>query len=172
MQANWLTYVDAGRAATVRGWLDALGPPSIAADPAPGVMAAWMAALSGDETALADHLQALEEFQDYGPLPDGSRSRGVGDRHDPGTLRLRRPGRDAGRRAAGRRARDRRPLAVLRHREPGPGHAAYVVGDLDLAANLLEKASYNDAAPAIIRVLGLSTLSLVEAERGRSDAQR
>ena len=74
VQANWLLYVDSGRMSTVLGWLDALGTPSIATDPAAGVTAAWMAALSGDEPALNEHLHALEESSDYGPLPDGTRS--------------------------------------------------------------------------------------------------
>ena len=74
VQANWMQYVNAGRTATVVGWLRALGSPSHPADPAAAVTAAWMAALSGDEAALAAHLGVLEEFRDYGPLPDGTRS--------------------------------------------------------------------------------------------------
>ena len=74
MQANWLTYVDVGRAATVLNWLGALGTPSIASDPAAGVTAAWMACLAGDQDGLASHLAALAEFRDYGPLPDGTKS--------------------------------------------------------------------------------------------------
>ena len=45
---------------------------------------------------------------------------GVRARHDPGTLRLRRPGRHVGGRAAGRGPRDRQPLTVLRHGQHGP----------------------------------------------------
>ena len=51
VQENWLAYVDAGRAATVRGWLEALGAARGRTDPAAEVTAAWMAALSGDEEA-------------------------------------------------------------------------------------------------------------------------
>ena len=166
MQSNWLTYVNAGRAATVRGWLDALGPPSIAADPASGVVAAWMAALSGDETTLADHLQALSEFQDFGPLPDGSRCvesaiamiQGLFGYGGPVEMLA------GAQRAVELETDGRSPFYAIAHL--ARGHVGYVAGDLDLAAGLLEKASFNDAAPAIIRVLGLSALSLVEAERG------
>jgi LuxR family maltose regulon positive regulatory protein len=168
MQANWLTYVDAGRAMTVRGWLDALGPPSITADPASGVVEAWMAALFGDETSLADHLQALSELQDYGPLPDGSRSvesaiamiQGLFGYGGPVEMLA------GAQRAVEIETDGHSPFYAIANLSRG--HLAYVAGDLDLAASLLEKASFNDAAPAITRVLGLSALSLVEAERGRS----
>ena len=60
---------DGARAGSTR-WAHRRSP----ADPAAGVTAAWMAALSGDEDGLAAHLQALEEFREYGPLPDGTRS--------------------------------------------------------------------------------------------------
>ena len=50
-QENWLKYLDAGRGATVNAWLEALGPPAVATDPAAGVTAAWMAALRGDPVA-------------------------------------------------------------------------------------------------------------------------
>ena len=69
-----MTYVTAGRTATVRGWLRELGQTTHAKDPAAGVTAAWVAAMSGDEAALGAHLAALDEFRANGPLPDGSRS--------------------------------------------------------------------------------------------------
>jgi LuxR family maltose regulon positive regulatory protein len=167
MQANWLTYVDAGRAATVRGWLDALGPSSITADPASGVVAAWMAALFGDETLLADHLQALSELQDHGPLPDGCRSvesaiamiQGLFGYGGPVEMLA------GAQRAVEIETDGHSPFYAIANLSRG--HMGYVAGDLDLAASLLEKAAFNDAAPAMIRALGLSTLSLVEAERGR-----
>ena len=74
VQASWLQYVDAGRAATVVGWLESLGAPSTTTGPGADVTAAWMSALVGDETALAGHLAALHEFRAYGPLSDGAHS--------------------------------------------------------------------------------------------------
>ena len=52
VRENWLSYVDTDRAATVAGWLEALGSRSVADDPAAGVTAAWMAALFGQEETL------------------------------------------------------------------------------------------------------------------------
>ena len=57
VQANWIRYVDAGRAATVEGWLRALRVPELEADPAALVTAAWMAVVRGDE-AVAERLAA------------------------------------------------------------------------------------------------------------------
>ena len=71
VQANWMEYVNAGRTATVVGWLRALGSPSHPRDPATAVTASWMAALSGDEAALAAHLEVLEEFRTTVRCPTG-----------------------------------------------------------------------------------------------------
>lgn len=172
VQANWLKYVDAGRAATVFGWLDALGAPSIAADPAAGVTAAWMAAMSGDDAGLARHLAALEEFGDYGPLPDGARSvesaiamiQGLFGYGGPVEMSA------GAQRAVELETDGRSPYYALANLSLG--HAAYVAGDLALAESRLERASDNDAAPAIIRVLSLSNQSLVKAENGQRDRSR
>jgi ATP/maltotriose-dependent transcriptional regulator MalT len=166
VQANWLLHVDSGRMSTVLGWLDALGTPSIATDPAAGVTAAWMAALSGDERALNEHLHALEEFHDYGPLPDGTRSvesavaliGGVFGFDGPVEMLA------GAHRAVELETDGRSPYYAIANMSLG--HCAYVAGDLDLAANFLAKAWHNDAAPVLIRVLGLSIQSLVEFERG------
>src|SRR6478735_10709405 len=72
VQANWLPFVDAGRSETVRGWLDSLGPSSDG--PSAHVTAAWMAGLVGDEETMAANLELLDGMDDFGPLPDGSRS--------------------------------------------------------------------------------------------------
>ena len=165
VQANWLNYVGAGRTATVLGWLDALGT-SVAADPAARVTAAWMAALTGDHEALRDHVTALEEFKDLGPLPDGARSieseisliQGLFGYEGPAEMRR------GGQRALELETDGRSPFYSMAHQ--AAGHAAYVDGDLDLAVALLAKASHNDTAPAIIRVLALSCWSMAEDERG------
>jgi ATP/maltotriose-dependent transcriptional regulator MalT len=46
------------------------------------------------------------------------------------------------------------------------GHATYVLGDSEQAIVPLRAASRSDRAPGVIRVLGLSVESFVEAERG------
>ena len=166
VQAHWLSYVDAGRAAAVRGWLDALGDSPTAQDPAAAVVAAWVAALIGDRAELTRLLTELEEVGDYGPLPDGTRSvesaiamiQGLFGYGGPVEMLA------GARRAAQLETDAHSPYyAVATH---ALGHAAYVWGDLDAAASLLGKSAYNDAAPAVIEILGLATLSLVEAERG------
>ena len=172
VQANWLDYVGVGRTATVVGWLDALGPSSIDRDPAARVTAGWMAAMSGDESGLADHLSALEQVKDIGPLPDGTRSvesaiamiQGVFGYGGPIEMRA------GAERAMELETDGRSPYYSIAHM--ARGHAAYVAGDLDLAVNLLAKASYNEAAPPMIRMLTLSGLSLAEAERGHQDLSR
>ena len=167
VQEHWMRYVDAGRVATVRAWLEALGTPSAASDPASAVAAAWLSAFIGDSAGLTRQLTELAEFQDYGPLPDGVRSvesaiAMIQGLFGYGGLREMRAG---ARRAVELETDTHSPyyaLATL-----ALGHATYVSGDLDAAASLLNKAAYNEAAPAVIQILSLATLSLVEGERGR-----
>jgi LuxR family maltose regulon positive regulatory protein len=172
VRASWLSYVDAGRAATVLGWLESLGPVSVADDPAAGVTAAWLAALFGHEETLAAHLEALEEFADYGPLPDGSRSvesavamiRGVFGYGGPIEMA------QGAQRAVELETDGRSPYYAIA--QMTLGHSAYVAGDLELASVLLAKASHSEAAPSIILVLSLSAQSLVEAEWGQHERSR
>ncbi len=118
---------------------------------------------------MHDHLVGLEEFKDVGPLPDGARSIesaisliqglfGYG-----GPIEMRR----GGQRAMELETDGRSPFYSMAHQ--AAGHAAYVDGDLDTAVALLAKASHNDAAPAIIRVLALSSWSMAEDERGHHE---
>ena len=169
VQANWMEFVNAGRTATVVGWLRALGSPSHPGDPATAVTAAWMAALSGDEAALAAHLGVLEEFQDYGPLPDGSRSVASAIAMVQGLFGFGGPIEMS---AAAQRAVELEtdvgsPFHAIAHLSLG--HAAYVAGDLERAGNFLSKATPNEAAQTIVRVLSASIHSLVEAENGHHD---
>jgi LuxR family maltose regulon positive regulatory protein len=131
-----------------------------------------MAAMTGDPEALTDHLKALEEVKDIGPLPDGTRSvesatamiRGVFGYDGPLEMTA------GAERAMELETDGRSPYHAIAHM--ARGHAAYVAGDLDLAVNLLAKASYNEAAPPMVRMLTLSVLSLAEAERGHQDLSR
>ena len=172
VQANWLQYVGDGRATTVVGWLDSLGPAAIVDDPAARVTAAWMAALSGNDAALTDHLTALAELGEFGPLPDGCRSvesaiamiNGLFGYDGPVAMTK------GAQRALELETDGRSPYYSIAH--VSRGHAAYVAGDLDLAATLLAKASYNEAAPPIIRMLALACLSLSEGERDHQELSR
>jgi LuxR family maltose regulon positive regulatory protein len=172
VQANWLTFVDAGRAPTVLAWLQSLGRNPDGFDPAEAVTAAWMAALFGDEAGLARHVQSLEGYADYGPLPDGSRSVesalcviagmfGYG-----GPLAMRR----ASQRAVELETDALSPFFAMAHL--GLGHSAFITGELNLATELLSIGNLCEAAPAILKVLGLSVQSLAEGELGRLDRSR
>ena len=70
----WHGYVDKGRTATVRGWMEALGDDQIAASPLAAHCAAWAAALSGDWKSAQHWLPVVEAGGHDGPLPDGMRS--------------------------------------------------------------------------------------------------
>ncbi len=52
------------------------------------------------------------------------------------------------------------------------GHASYVIGDLDTAARVLPNAAYSEAAPSLIRIMALASLSLTQAELGQFDRSR
>ena len=172
VQANWLQYVDAGRDATVLAWLDSLGAQAVRTGPAARVTSAWMAALVGDETALADHLAALDEFPDYGPLPDGTRSvesavamiQGLFGYGGPLEMMAH------GQRAVELETDSRSPYYAIAN--VILGHAAYVLGDSESAILPLRAAARSDHVPGVIRVLALSVESFVEAERGESARSR
>jgi len=172
VQVNWFDCVCSGRSATVVGWLESLGRSYHDSDPATRVAAAWMAAMSGDQAALADHLTALERVEDLGPLPDGTRTvessiamiQGVFGYGGP--IEMTR----GAQRALELETDGRSPYYSVAHM--ARGHAAYVAGDLDLAISLLAKAAHNDAAPPIIRTLALACLSLAEAESGHRELSR
>jgi LuxR family transcriptional regulator, maltose regulon positive regulatory protein len=71
---NWLPLVDAGRLATVRGWLRALGDEQVSASPLAAHCAAWAAALSGDRETVQRWLPVIAAGEYPGVLPDGMRS--------------------------------------------------------------------------------------------------
>jgi LuxR family maltose regulon positive regulatory protein len=169
VQANWVEYVVAGRTATVAGWLRELGPSTHASDPAAGVTAAWVAAMSGDEAGLTAHLAALREFEDHGPLPDGSKSVASAIAMIEGLFGFGGPTEMAAgaRRAVELETDGRSPFYAIALMSLG--HVAYVEGDLDRAGNLLARAMHNDSAQAIIQVMSASFHSLVEAEGGCPD---
>ncbi len=172
VQASWMQYVDADRTATVLGWLAALAERTPTTEPAARVPAAWVAALVGDEIALHDHLAVLAEHPDVGPLLDGSHSvesahcmiRGIFGYGGPVDML------EAAQRAVLLETDTQSPFYALAN--TALGHAAYVTGDLDLAATRLTLSSGSDHAPALIRALSLSVESLVQAERGEPDRSR
>ena len=172
VESHWLSYVDAGRTDTVIGWLDELNAVSVAADPAAEVTAAWMSALTGDEGALTMHLEALQDYRDLGPLPDGTASvesaialvQGLFGYGGPDEMTA------GAQRAVELETDARSPYYAIAHLSRG--HAAYVAADLDLAAHHYATSATSEAAPAIIRALSLAGHSLVEQERGQQHRSR
>ena len=71
---HWYPYVNAGRIATVGGWLEALGDHVITVNPLAAHVAAWVAALSGQPGKVQRLLPVIDAGQDRRPLPDGMRS--------------------------------------------------------------------------------------------------
>lgn len=172
IQANWLHYADAGREATVVGWLESLGESAATTTPAARVTSAWMSAMAGDEASLAEHLAALDDFVDYGPLPDGTRSIESATALIGGLFGYGGPPEML---AAAQRALDletdsQSPYHAIA--QCSLGHAYYVLGDLERAMTPIRAVSRIDRAPGIIRVLALSLQSFIENERGDTARSR
>lgn len=167
--ATWLTYVDLGRRTTIAAWLEALGPEVQETNVEARTAAAWIAAMEGDLPTLERHVAALSEVphaETTGPLPDGTRSL------EEALLLIRAVFAYAGPldalEAAGRAVEletdERSPFHALALQ--ALGHAAYVLGDLDVAVPALREASASAGSPVIVRVHSLALLSLVQEERG------
>ena len=133
IQRHWVRYVDAGRSATVTGWLQALRGTPADQGAAATVTGAWMAALTGD-SARAGTPAGRPGGHDHSHRPPGRHDVApVGHVDDPRVGRLRRPRPDAHRRPGRARAREqpRQPLARggagrlgpcrIRHRRPSAG---------------------------------------------------
>jgi LuxR family maltose regulon positive regulatory protein len=71
--AHWVDYVDAGRGATLLGWLDSLPEAAVAKRPAVLLVRAWVLTLAARHAEADRVLAAAERLPDAdaGPLPDG-----------------------------------------------------------------------------------------------------
>jgi LuxR family maltose regulon positive regulatory protein len=166
VHTNWITYVDAGRTATVDYWLKTLrggdGPP----DPAASVTAAWIAMVRGHVAEFNALLDELENAPDIGALPDGTTSvRSAlallkGMTGYDGVVSMA----NAAHQAAELETDTRSPWYSMAQFEVG--HAAYLTGNLEDAAAILPKAAYSDSAFSITRVLALGAMSMVAREQG------
>ena len=169
IQANMFAYLDGGRAQTVQSWLRTLGPEAISEHPSAAVAAAWVAAVTGDEPALARHLGELSPFLEHGPLLDGTRSveSAVSLIHGMfgwgGPLEMM----ASAQRAVELETDVRTGQYALAQRNLG--HAAYVLGDLPAAVPPLAKAVNSEAASPMVRLLAVSESSLLHAELGRHE---
>jgi LuxR family maltose regulon positive regulatory protein len=169
VQASWMQYFDAGLGTTVGRWLRALEASPAANSTATVVTAAWMAALSGQQEEMHRRLDQLNTVTDDAVLPDGTRSaesvvaliRGMFGFGGPVDMLA------SAQRATELETDGNMPAYALAR--AALGHANYVAGDLDAAADLLPKAAYSEAAPAVVRILALAILSLTQTELGRLD---
>ncbi len=67
-------FIAAGRIATVRGWVEALGPEALEGYPPAALMAAWTYAVSGDTGRAHHFLLAAGRAEFAGRMPDGHTS--------------------------------------------------------------------------------------------------
>lgn len=164
---HWAGYVYQGEPATPRAWLNALGADTISTDPHTAVCAAWLATLDGDRLTGQRWLRTAERLGHHGPLPDGMQSvRGAVALYQAsfgfgGVTEML---------SAARTATDL-------HGEPTSpwyaqarvalGYSRYLAGDTRAAVHPLEQAMEATAAYPVLRILALSTLSLVTGELSR-----
>jgi LuxR family maltose regulon positive regulatory protein len=166
---HWPAYVDSGRTATVRGWLNLLGTTTVTADPVAAHCRAWAAAVSGDREALRHWLPVVEAGRHDGPLPDGVRSLrssatllkatfgfdGIG------------PMLDAAAEAVTLETNPASPwYALARASYAG---ALYWSGDLAAAAEQAQAVVAGTASVEIVRLRGFAFLSLIATEQGNLD---
>ncbi|HEV8277329.1 MAG TPA: LuxR C-terminal-related transcriptional regulator [Streptosporangiaceae bacterium] len=163
----WVAYAGAGRAETIRTWLQALGEDVVAAHPVAAHCAAWVAALAGDRPSVARWLPVIEAADHPGPLPDGMHSlrssaallRGV---HGFEGLRVMQ---QSARLAAELEKDPASPWYALAR--VGFGFSLHLWGEPAAAAAALEEAVVCESPLLLIRMMALSALGLVAAGQGR-----
>ena len=164
---HWHEYVDAGRAATVRGWMRSLGEDRIAANPVVAHCAAWAAALTGDQVSVRRWLPVVEKGEHEGRLPDGMRSL----KSSAALLRSAfgfeglRVMRESAATAADLESDPTSPWYA--YARTALGFSLYLSGEPKAAAGPLEKAVQSDPSIPLIRLQALSALALVTVELGR-----
>ena len=166
---HWSAYVDSGRAATVRGWLNLLGTSTVCADPVAAHCGAWAAAVSGDRESLRHWLPVVEAGSHDGPLPDGVSSlrssaallkatfgfEGIG------------PMLDAAAEAVTLETNPASPWYGLAR--VSYAAALYWSGDLAAAAEQAKAVTAGIASIAANRLRGFAFLSLIATEQGNLD---
>jgi LuxR family maltose regulon positive regulatory protein len=165
--SNWLTYINAGRHATVQAWLAQLGDDVIGRDPVAAICAAWHAAFAGDRHAVERWLSAAEGLDRAGPLPDGTTSVASAAALIRATFGL------DGLEQMLRSAR----LAAELETDPDSvwysvarmtlGYSRYLAGQTHDATAPLEQAAQSQATLPLVRILVLSVLSLATGRLGR-----
>jgi LuxR family transcriptional regulator, maltose regulon positive regulatory protein len=160
-------YINSGQVATVRRWLGLLGDDRIAAHPLAAHCAAWTAALSGDQRVVRLYLPLIEAAGEAGPLPDGMRSYassaailqaifgfdGLG------------PMREAGLRAV---ALETDPESRwYSAAQTGLCGALYWADEFGPATAHAQEARLNPAAPAMLRLVATTVMTMLSVEVGQ-----
>jgi LuxR family maltose regulon positive regulatory protein len=166
---HWYRYVDAGRIATVLGWLRSLGDGAIGAHPLAAHCAAWVAALRGDREGVRRWLPVIAAGGDEGPLPDGMRSLRSSAALLDGNFGFSglEPMRRSASEAVELETNPASPWYALAR--AGYGAALYFCGEFAAAARQLEQALAQGSSIALVRMLSFATMSLVAVEEGRLD---
>jgi LuxR family maltose regulon positive regulatory protein len=169
VNASWLQYFDTGFETTVRSWIRAVEATPANRNTAHVVTAAWMAAFSGERDEMGRRLAQLDNVSADLPLPDGTYSVGSAVAMIQGFFGFGGPVEmlASATRAAELETNGNTPWFAVAN--AALGHASYVIGDLDAAIDVLQKAAASETAPAVVRILALSTLSLSQAELGDYD---
>ncbi len=145
----------------------ALGDTTISADPVAAHCAAWTSALSGDGESVRRWLPVMAAAQHDGPLPDGLPSLKSSVALLQGIYGF------AGLRAMHESART---VAELEDDPASPwyalarvvlGYSRYLSGETEAAERPLREAVSGETTSPLVRLPGLSALSLVAAELGR-----
>ncbi len=164
---HWYATVDAGRAATVAGWLRSLGDDQIAASPLAAHCMAWTAALTGDRETVRRCLPVIEAGAYEGTLPDGMRSLQSSAALLVGTIGI--TGLAATREAAAR--------AMELESDPASpwygvaraafGTAQYFSGEFRAATRQLEEALICGLPAAFIRMYALTVMTVIAVQESR-----
>lgn len=165
----YMPFINSGRRATVRGWLDRLGDDAIARSAPAAIVTAWIAALNGDRTAVAHWLRTAERLGYTGQLPDRTAS-------DTSAVAMIRAtfGFD------GFKTMDYAAhIAVEQESDPTSpwygsaqtnlAYTAYLGGRPETAVRLLENAVASNATMPMMRIIATGILSLAHHTLGHHD---
>ena len=164
---QWYTYVDSGRAPTVRSWMRSLGDDAIAATPPAAHCAAWAGAHTGDRESVQRWLPLVAAAEHRGPLPDGMRSMQFSAALMQGTFGFDgiRPMREAAALAVSLEVDRSSPWYALAR--AAAAFSLYLSGALEPAAAQAEEALRGNPAIAVVRTLALAVKALIAIEEGQ-----
>jgi LuxR family maltose regulon positive regulatory protein len=168
---HWLSYVDAGQAASVWGWLDGLPEESLTNDPRLCMVMTWLSALAGNKENAEHFLSLAQAGHHDGPLPDGTSSveSGAALIHALYVFDGARRACESARRAVELETDETSPWRALAHMLLG--YCLYWSGELSEAEGYLKEAArFAEASEQhLILTNALSLLSFVEGQRDNLD---